>query len=80
MNAKCSGAATILMSNDGNLYACGENNDNRLVSSIPAHGAEVNAASAQVLGYWAVVVVQLADRSLPIPEDLGSNPVIGNFY
>ena len=29
---------------------------------------------------WEVVVAQLAERSLPIPEDLGSNPVIGNFY
>ena len=28
----------------------------------------------------AVVVAQLAARSLPIPEDPGSNPVIGNFY
>ena len=27
-----------------------------------------------------VVVAQLAERSLMIPEDLGSNPVIGNFY
>ena len=29
---------------------------------------------------WAVVVAQLAERLLPIPEDPGSNPVIGNFY
>ena len=28
---------------------------------------------------WTVVVAQLAERSLPIPEDLGSNPAIGNF-
>ena len=28
----------------------------------------------------AVVVGQLTARSLSIPEDLGSNPVIGNFY
>ena len=27
-----------------------------------------------------VVVAQLAERSLTIPEDPGSNPVIGNFY
>ena len=27
----------------------------------------------------AVVVAQLAERSLPIPEDPGSNTVIGNF-
>ena len=27
-----------------------------------------------------VVVAQLAERSLMIPEDPGSNPVIGNFY
>ena len=25
-------------------------------------------------------VAQLAERSLPIPENLGSNPDIGNFY
>ena len=28
----------------------------------------------------AVLVAQLTARSLPIPEDQGSNPVIGNFY
>ena len=28
----------------------------------------------------AVVVAQLAERLLPIPEDPGLNPVIGNFY
>ena len=28
----------------------------------------------------AVVVAQLAEWSLPIAEDPGSNPVIGNFY
>ena len=28
----------------------------------------------------AVVVAQLAKRSLPISKDPGSNPVIGNFY
>ena len=27
----------------------------------------------------AVVVVQLAEQSLPIPEDPGSNPVIATF-
>ena len=29
---------------------------------------------------WAVVVAQLVERSLPIPEVRGSNPVIGNIY
>ena len=29
---------------------------------------------------WAVVVAQLKARSLPIPEDTGSNPDIGNIY
>ena len=28
----------------------------------------------------AAVVTQLAERSLPIPEDSGSNPYIGNLY
>ena len=27
--------------------------------------------------YWAVVVAQLVEQSLPIPEVRGSNPVIG---
>ena len=26
-----------------------------------------------------MVVAQLTERSLPIPEDPGSNPIIGNF-
>ena len=29
---------------------------------------------------WAVVVAQLVERSLPIPEVRGSNPVIGKKY
>ena len=29
---------------------------------------------------WAVVVAQLAERSLLIPEVCGSNPVIDNFF
>ena len=29
---------------------------------------------------WAVVVVQLVERSLPTPEVCGSNRVIGKFY
>ena len=29
---------------------------------------------------WEVVVAQLAERSLMIPVDPGSNPIIGNFY
>ena len=32
------------------------------------------------LAFRAVVVAQLAERLLPISEDPGSNPVIGNFY
>ena len=28
---------------------------------------------------WELVVAQLAERSLPTPEDRGSNPVISNF-
>ena len=27
-----------------------------------------------------MVVAQLTEQSLPIPEDPGSNPFIGNFY
>ena len=30
--------------------------------------------------FWAVVLAQLTARSLPIPEDPGLNPIIGNFY
>ena len=29
---------------------------------------------------WAAVVAQLVERSLPIPEVCGSNPVIGYLY
>ena len=29
--------------------------------------------------FWAMVGAQLAERSLPIPEDLGSNPTISIF-
>ena len=29
---------------------------------------------------WAVVVTQLVERLLPIPEVHGSNPVIGQIY
>ena len=29
---------------------------------------------------WAVVVAQLVERSLPIPEVCGSNPVIGKKF
>ena len=29
---------------------------------------------------WAVVVAKFTEPSLSIPEDLGSNPVIGIFY
>ena len=29
-----------------------------------------------IRSYWAVVVAQLVERSLPIPEVRGSNPVI----
>ena len=31
-------------------------------------------------GPWAVVVAQLADRSLPIPEVRCSKPVIGKYF
>ena len=34
----------------------------------------------QLKDSWAVVVAQLAEQLLPIQEDLGLNPVIGNFY
>ena len=29
---------------------------------------------------WEVVVAQLTEWSFPIPEDPGSNTIIGNFY
>ena len=46
------------------------------------HGAMTPAQKLENnnVDYWAVVVAQLAEQSLPIPEDPGSNPVIGNFY
>ena len=32
------------------------------------------------LAIRAVVVAQLTERLLPLPEGPGSNPVVGNFY
>ena len=32
------------------------------------------------LRLWEVVVAQLVEQSLPIPEVRGSNPVIGKIY
>ena len=38
-------------------------------------------SNKQKMMSWAVVVAQLVERSLPIPEVRGSNPVIGkNLY
>ena len=34
VNVKCSGAATLLLSDSGQLFACGENNENRLRNKI----------------------------------------------
>ena len=34
----------------------------------------------QSIKYWSLVVAQLTAWSLPVPEDPGLNPVIGNFY
>lgn len=34
VNVFCSEAATIFLSDSGTLFACGENNDNRLISYI----------------------------------------------
>ena len=31
------------------------------------------------ISWWAVVLAQLAEQSIPIPEVHSSNPVIGNF-
>ena len=39
-----------------------------------------HSARIRLTTRWAVVVAQLAELSLPIPEDPGLNPVIGNFY
>ena len=35
---------------------------------------------ARILKRGAVVVALLVERSLPTPEDCGSNPVIGKIY
>ena len=45
------------------------------VCHFPLMGLESGATPPNV-----VVVVQLAEWSLPIPEDPGSNQAIGNFY
>ena len=36
--------------------------------------------SKEILEQGRAAVVQLAERSLQISEDLGSNPAIGSFY
>ena len=36
--------------------------------------------SAKSFSWWAVVVAQLVERSLPTPEIRGSNPNIGKLY
>ena len=41
---------------------------------------EPDVGATNTVSFWAVVVAQLAERLLPIPEDPGSNPVMGNFY
>ena len=37
-------------------------------------------AKVKMQVFWAVVVAHLAARSLPVPQDTGSNPVTVNFY
>ena len=53
-------------------------NHGSVVASVGENFAtcEKNALIKPV-GDWAVVVAQLVERSLPIPEVRGSNPVIG---
>ena len=34
----------------------------------------------KILGFWAVVLAQLVEQSLPTPEVRSSNPVIGKIY
>ena len=46
-----------------------ENNKNTAYGTLKF--SKINA------NIWAVVVAQLVERSLPIPEVRGSNPVIG---
>ena len=47
---------------------------------LPFDTAFPDLLPSQIRNKWAVVVTQLAERSLQIPEDPGLNPVIGNFY
>ena len=42
-------------------------------------GLKINGKGKGYCFLGAVVVAQLAARSLPIPEDPGSNPVINNY-
>ena len=48
----------------------------------PTAGSDVadDTATKKYIFLGEVVVAQLAERSLTIPEDPGSIPVIGNFY
>ena len=43
-------------------------------------GPMSTAKEKRTVNRGAVVVTQLKARLLPIPEDPGSNPLIGNFY
>ena len=46
-----------------------------------SHYYEIRDFNNNIQLYWAVVVAQLVERSLPIPEVHGSNPVISkNLY
>ena len=49
----------------------------KLLISYGKHTATKNPDRCKFCVYWAVVVAQLVERSLPIPEVRGSNPVIG---
>ena len=44
------------------------------------HNNRILSLLVSLILFWEVVVAQLAERSPTIPEDPGSNPVIGNFY
>ena len=46
----------------------------------PTYSLGLNLSAAKRFSHWAVVVAQLVERSLPIPEVHGSNPAIGKIY
>ena len=63
------------------LWLWEKTDDQEVVSANPGTGYNVDfSIICCKLCLFVVVVAQLVERSLPIPEVRGSNPVIGKIY